>query len=568
MAIGIGISLIFGNKSQQSWSSYWSPQTCVVENADGTKIILTYSKMLEEAPDKSLFGVISNLVAGYIVSSVSLDATQKILTVELSTAMYADESATVIINSGSNLYSHAVTNNITREAEYTSVYNAMSIKPSSGLSSIYNKFIKDRKASGVWAKMDKFLWFGTPAVTQTLINWKNPGTLDPELSVTPPTFEAYKGFLGVPASSTSINTKFNPTRDGVNFTQNNAGIGVYILNNRDQADNQTTIGGDTDTPLDFRFIQIDSKLVYLNSVQLALNHNTTKIAYVTNNDGYGFYHLNRLTSTSISFFKELTKTNKNQNTTTLVNVEISALARTFNATVDRFGEDQIVAIWFTCGLIDAEVADLRTGVLDLINYRDSRVNIKGKINHYFGDSITLGWDSYDTSQDWVSLLTAETVTTKDNQGVSSMSLMTGHTPNFKAVYDSEIPTYNSADDGLISFAFGVNDITQSLYSDVGEFIADLDIIVKNAISKGWNKNRIMIHGSSYLTDYDAAVFALNTAIHSYCASEGINYYDPRTYLDEHGAGTLLLVDKVHPTDAGYAAYYTGLMREFKKWFIY
>jgi hypothetical protein len=84
-----------------------------------------------------------------------------------------------------------------------------------------NKLLKSMKADGVWAKLDVFYVFAQDGGSAFgTLNWKNPNANQSTL-VNSPTFVSNGGFTGNGTSS-YIDTNFNPSTQGVQYTQNNA----------------------------------------------------------------------------------------------------------------------------------------------------------------------------------------------------------------------------------------------------------------------------------------------------------------------------------------------------------
>jgi len=448
------------------------------------------------------------------------------------------------------------------DPDYALIRAEWATKPDFDTENLFNDFVVGRKASGVWDKIIKILFFGTPLSAQSVLDWKNPGTLSAEFSATPPTFEAYRGYLGVIANQTFINSKFNAvTHGGTRYTQDSAGFGCYVLNNK-TASNTTTMGAGVTAGLS----QIDSKVSATgNKLQYIIN-DTAASFDIVNEYANGFYHLNRSASNAVQIYKNGIRTNKALVSNALPDNEFLGLARKYNATTDRYSDDQIVAMWWTETLSETEVLDLRRGLQSmLVNYGEAKVDITGKTCYYFGDSITRGYDSVDTNQDWVSLITAATETVKDNRGIDSRSLLNGRTPNFEDNYAAEIPAFNAATDGLIAFSFGVVDLYTSTYTATSEFIAVYETIINHTISvKGWPRERILINGLSYTLTNGTL---LNDDITPFCIMNKLKYFNPRIYMEANG-GIALTFDNVHPSDAGYQVYFEGLLAKFRTWFTY
>ena len=82
------------------------------------------------------------------------------------------------------------------------------------------------KSDGLWSKLDVLYLLAAGATTAALVNWKAPGTYD-LTPVNNPTFMANGGYQGN-ASSSWLDTGFNPATNGVQYTQNAHSIGVRV----------------------------------------------------------------------------------------------------------------------------------------------------------------------------------------------------------------------------------------------------------------------------------------------------------------------------------------------------
>ena len=130
-----------------------------------------------------------------------------------------------------NDYGHLKENRPVEEdpycAAFRAVYDSWTTKPSEAVATAMDTMVRALVDGGVWAKLDCFELFAahTNDAGESLKDWVNLSRTV-AASSTPPTFTAYQGFLGVPASSTFINTGFIPS-NGVQFAQNNNSIGIY-----------------------------------------------------------------------------------------------------------------------------------------------------------------------------------------------------------------------------------------------------------------------------------------------------------------------------------------------------
>lgn len=85
---------------------------------------------------------------------------------------------------------------------------------------LQNRLMMGLKSSGAWAKLDLFMCFATDGdYTIAGVNWKSG--LPEVVVINSPTFTANQGFTGNGVDA-YIDTQFDPTTSGVNYTQNNA----------------------------------------------------------------------------------------------------------------------------------------------------------------------------------------------------------------------------------------------------------------------------------------------------------------------------------------------------------
>jgi hypothetical protein len=91
--------------------------------------------------------------------------------------------------------------------------------PSAGQQTLQNQLVVDLKAGGIWSKLDTFGVFATDGDSDfALIDWIR---LSQYTAVNSPTFTTNQGFTGNGTSS-YIDTNFNPSTSGVNYTLNDA----------------------------------------------------------------------------------------------------------------------------------------------------------------------------------------------------------------------------------------------------------------------------------------------------------------------------------------------------------
>jgi len=178
-------------------------------------------------------------------------------------------------------------------AEYQAVYDAFTTKPASDSSAFWNTMVSD--IGTYWDSLDVFYFYAvhTNGDGEALINWTNPGTYD-ATAYNAPTFTAYEGFTGN-GTTQYINCNWNPSANGVNYTQNSASAGVYVRTN-------TGVNGAQAGNYDATsYLTINSRNA---SDQAGGNINNAGSGLVAaNTDGRGFYIVSRTASNERQFYK-------------------------------------------------------------------------------------------------------------------------------------------------------------------------------------------------------------------------------------------------------------------------
>ena len=89
-----------------------------------------------------------------------------------------------------------------------------------------NETVLSLKSAGIWSKLHVLYFFATNNSNMATLNFKAPSSHQVTL-VNSPTFTANQGFKGN-ASTSYLNTHFNPTTGGVQYTLNNASRFIYL----------------------------------------------------------------------------------------------------------------------------------------------------------------------------------------------------------------------------------------------------------------------------------------------------------------------------------------------------
>jgi hypothetical protein len=116
--------------------------------------------------------------------------------------------------------------------------------PSAGQQTLQNQLVVDLKAGGIWSKLDTFAVFATDGNSDfALIDWIR---LTQYTAVNSPTFTTNVGFEGNGTSS-YVDTNFNPSTSGVNYTLNDASryFFPHAFNSTGRMDGTTVTGPNT-----------------------------------------------------------------------------------------------------------------------------------------------------------------------------------------------------------------------------------------------------------------------------------------------------------------------------------
>jgi hypothetical protein len=218
-----------------SFSSYWTPPlSLVVENAQPTKVVMTFDRVISVLSDISSFAL-----AGKSISQMALDATSEILTFTVSVAyiygdnpilVYDKPSVNPLRNTGiAPSFIMTGVCNVAMTAEYLAVYNSLTTKPSSAIAVNQNKFTSELVLGGVWSDVDSFRMLAQTinSDNEALKDWKDVTKVATLNGTTPPVFTSGVGFEMLASANRYIDLLWKP-RDGVNYTLNSASILLYI----------------------------------------------------------------------------------------------------------------------------------------------------------------------------------------------------------------------------------------------------------------------------------------------------------------------------------------------------
>ena len=250
-------------------------------------------------------------------------------------------------------------------AEYQTVYDSFATPPSEAIAVAQNTMVCGLVSDGVWAKLDLFYLFAQTVNTasEALVNWVNPGTYDAVLN-NAPTFVALEGFTTALTGTKYIKTNWNPTDDGINYTQNSASAGIYIRTN--VAENGIDFGLFENHGLYIRTrAAADGYTARVNSV--ASNNGTST-------DSRGFWIITRENSASENVYRNKVVDNLVTASTGLGAYDFMVGGENSGGTPGNYCNKQY-SVFFTGGALTSAEVTIMTDAVEV--YMDS--NSKGVI---------------------------------------------------------------------------------------------------------------------------------------------------------------------------------------------
>lgn len=116
------------------------------------------------------------------------------------------------------------------------LFAAMSTSPTIARKGQIDAVIVALQTAGIWALLDVLYVLAAADAQAALLNWKNPATFTASATST---FAVDRGYTG-DGAATFVDTTFNPSTAGGNYTQNSATFAVWT---RTEAQFATTIAG-------------------------------------------------------------------------------------------------------------------------------------------------------------------------------------------------------------------------------------------------------------------------------------------------------------------------------------
>jgi len=239
-------------------------------------------------------------------------------------------------------------------SQYQTYYDALTTPPAAAVAALQNTMFASLVSGGLWAKADLIylLSQSTNGGGEALVNAKLPGTYN-GTAYNAPTFTALEGFTG-DGASTYIDTNFNPTTHGVNYTLNSASFCIYVLTDVDE--NSVDMGLDDGN---------NDAFLYSRNITCNTRINDSGTDFNTNANSQGFYVVSRTASNARATYKNGALLGADTRVSTaLPDVNFSILARLNSSPgIGQYSSRQVGGIVLIGGGLDAtEQLNLTTAV--------------------------------------------------------------------------------------------------------------------------------------------------------------------------------------------------------------
>jgi len=249
------------------------------------------------------------------------------------------------------------------ESETNTLLAALTGSYDSARQTAINTLIKALKDDGVWSSLSVLCIAGLNS-TDSLINWRNPGTFNGSL-VNSPGFTSDRGFTG--SSNNYINTNFNPNTAGSPFTQDSNSFGLYTRINQVATDSgMGMINGSNQFNLRMR----------LSSGFFGRANEESTSDGVGNTDSSGMFLVTRPSSSSVVSYRNGSQIQSKTKTSVALssfNFNFFVLAVNDEGTAAAFSTNQMAAYYFGGSLSSTESANFYTALNTYLTYIGANV---------------------------------------------------------------------------------------------------------------------------------------------------------------------------------------------------
>ena len=224
MWIGIGNTILRCGGGGVNWTAYWATLiSATVETTNPTKVVMTFS-----TANVDLI-VTDFTITNWVISTLTRDATNKILTLTVhKPVVYGDSLTITFVKTGGTV---VVTNNVAMEAELTTYITGLVTPLSAGQKNKISRLISRLKVGlGITDLDDAFdtMYYRGNSTPESSLRNLVKNAHHSTLAGTPnPTHVALEGFTSDGANG-YINHHYDPSSEAVNFAQTSASVFCYI----------------------------------------------------------------------------------------------------------------------------------------------------------------------------------------------------------------------------------------------------------------------------------------------------------------------------------------------------
>lgn len=245
-------------------------------------------------------------------------------------------------------------------AEYQAIYDQDVDKANSLDAGRQNTFVETLVNSGEWAILDEIILLARHNSGDSLRRLKHPTSVATVHGASPPVFTPYEGYQGTGAGY--VDTGFNLSTHGVNYTLNDASEGGYIRNNVAEA------GYAWGSRVSTNYSSFQPRSA-ANSSWYYINAATSE--GVANSDSRGLYVITRINANLNYYYKNGTPTSGTDVSTAIPNTNVFLFCYNNNGTPTSYGTNQL-AIWF------AGKGLTQTNVNNIMNALETYLDSYGK----------------------------------------------------------------------------------------------------------------------------------------------------------------------------------------------
>jgi hypothetical protein len=198
--------------------------------------------------------------------------------------------------------------------------------PDATLQGKQNATVLSFKSVGIWSKLDVLYIMATNNSNMATLNFKNPSAHQLTL-VNSPTFTANQGFKGN-ASTSYLNTNFNPATSGVQYTLNNASRFIYL-----KTAFVTSPYYILDSAQNFSINTLQNRSVNDQKI----NQGTSVVSSNADLSGAGLKVINRTSSTNVELFNGSTQISRTATSTSISSLNQWVLSSGCDARASVYG---------------------------------------------------------------------------------------------------------------------------------------------------------------------------------------------------------------------------------------